>query len=125
MTSLRSSKCPRSRSRRGVEVVKTVVQERISERICEQGVFVEESKISSQDRVLQRAMEQTLDESWVRRLRPRLSVADRRGAGRKLSLKVTRRRGAGRRLSLWVMRRRCTMSCTAGTDSRAYAMDAT
>ena len=37
-----------------VEVVKTVFQERISERICEQDGVIKVSKISSQDRKLQR-----------------------------------------------------------------------
>ena len=52
-----------------VEVVKTVFQKRISERIFEQGGVVEVSKISSQHRVLQRTVEQTLDESCVPRTR--------------------------------------------------------
>ena len=80
---------------------KIVLQERISETICEQVGFIEVSKISCQDRVHQRAMEQTLDESWVRRLSS--SVACRRGnAGRRLCPRVACRRRVGRRLSLRV-----------------------
>ena len=50
-----------------VEVVKTVLQEQPSEKICEQGGVIEVSKISSQDRMSQRTVKQTLDESCVPR----------------------------------------------------------
>ena len=48
-----------------VEVGTTVLQERISERICEQSGVIEVSRTSSQDRILQRTVEQILDESVV------------------------------------------------------------
>ena len=47
--------------------------------ICEQGGFVEVSKISSQDRVLERTVEQTLDESCVPRGRLQQRTAKQYG----------------------------------------------
>ena len=51
--------------KKSVEVVKTVLQERTPERIREQGGIIEVSKISSQDRMLQRTVKQILNESVV------------------------------------------------------------
>ena len=115
-------------------MVKTVLQERISERGCEQVGFLEVPKISSQGRVLQRTMDQTLSESGVKRLissvacrrgnagrRLSLTVTCWRGVGKRLSLRVTCQRGAGRRLSPRVA---CpsTKSCKASTESRVDAL---
>ena len=48
-----------------VEVSTTFLQERISERICEHSGVIEVSRTSTQDRILQRTVEQILDESVV------------------------------------------------------------
>ena len=48
-----------------LEAVKNVFQEQISERCREQGGFIEMSKISSQDQMLLRTVEPTLNESCV------------------------------------------------------------
>ena len=53
---------------KSLEVDKIVLWERISERLCEQSGFIEVPKIS-RDRVLQRKVVQTLDESCVARER--------------------------------------------------------
>ena len=47
---------PKISSRKSVEAVKSVPQERIFDKICEQGGFIDVSKISNQDRVLQRTV---------------------------------------------------------------------
>ena len=50
-----------------VEEVKTVFQERTSERICEQGGVIEVSKISSQYRILQHTRQTPVEEVEARR----------------------------------------------------------
>ena len=58
-----------------MEVVQTVFQERNSQRFGEHGGVIDVSKISSQDRMLQRTVEQTLGESRLSRERVRQRTA--------------------------------------------------
>ena len=52
-------------SQKSVEVVKSIPQERISERMCEQSEFIDVTMISSQDRSLLRTREQL--RKWLQR----------------------------------------------------------
>ena len=61
------SEVPKISSQLSVETIKIVLQERISERICEQIGVIEVLKISSQEQILQRTVEQILGEFSVPR----------------------------------------------------------
>ena len=56
---------PKISSQESVEAVNIVPQERLSPRMCEQIGVIEVPTISRQDKILQRTVEQTLDESCV------------------------------------------------------------